>query len=231
MRIELAAPQISVVVCTYRRAEKLTACLDALARQTIRDRVEVIVVDDGPDDATAAVASRHDVRLIRHPQNRGLAAARNTGIEAATAPIVAFTDDDCVPADDWLEALARALRGCRRGRGRRGRRSAPTRDARPPVPRRDEPAGPARDRAQREQLAGRIGRSCTCGGTGGAAAPFPGPAPCTRSSAPTCRSAATRSSRSACSTSGSPSAARTKTSVDGFGRASPPDASCSRHER
>ena len=44
------SPAISVVVCTYRRAEKLPACLDALARQTIRDRVEVIVVDDGPDD-------------------------------------------------------------------------------------------------------------------------------------------------------------------------------------
>jgi glycosyltransferase involved in cell wall biosynthesis len=98
-------PEISVVVCTYRRAEKLTACLDALARQTIRDRVEVIVVDDGPDDATMAVAARYDVRLIRHAENRGLAAARNTGIEAATAPVVAFTDDDCVPADNWLEAL------------------------------------------------------------------------------------------------------------------------------
>jgi glycosyltransferase involved in cell wall biosynthesis len=99
------APDLSVVVCTYRRADKLTACLDALARQTIRNRVEVIVVDDGPDDATAAVATGYDVRLIRHPHNRGLAAARNTGIEAATAPVVAFTDDDCIPADDWLEAL------------------------------------------------------------------------------------------------------------------------------
>jgi GT2 family glycosyltransferase len=106
-----APPAISVVVCTYRRAEKLPACLDALARQTIRDRVEVIVVDDGPDDATAAVAARYDVRLVRHPENRGLAAARNTGIEAATAPIVAFTDDDCVPKDDWLEALLEAYDG------------------------------------------------------------------------------------------------------------------------
>jgi len=105
------APEISVVVCTYRRAEKLTACLDALAGQTIRDRVEVIVVDDGPDDATAAVAGRYDVRLIRHPRNQGLAAARNTGIEAATAPIVAFTDDDCVPAENWLEALLEPYRG------------------------------------------------------------------------------------------------------------------------
>jgi glycosyltransferase involved in cell wall biosynthesis len=105
-----AAPDISVVVCTYRRAAKLASCLDALAHQTIRDRVEVIVVDDGPDDLTAAVAAGYDVRLVRHPRNRGLAAARNTGIEAATAPVVAFTDDDCVPADTWLEALLESYR-------------------------------------------------------------------------------------------------------------------------
>jgi glycosyltransferase involved in cell wall biosynthesis len=98
-------PEVSVVVCTYKRADKLGACLDALQRQSMGDRVEVIVVDDGPDDATARVADRYDVRLIRHPHNRGLAAARNTGIEAAKAPIVAFTDDDCVPHDSWLEAL------------------------------------------------------------------------------------------------------------------------------
>ncbi len=102
---------ITVVVCTYRRAAKLTACLDALDRQTIRDRVEVIVVDDGPDDATAAIAGRYDVRLIRHPENRGLAAARNTGIEAASAPVVAFTDDDCIPSVTWLEALLEPYAG------------------------------------------------------------------------------------------------------------------------
>ena len=98
-------PEISVVVCTYRRAEKLPACLEALARQTIRERAEVIVVDDGPDDATADVAGRYDVQLLQHTHNRGPAAARNTGIHAASAPVVAFTDDDCVPASGWMEAL------------------------------------------------------------------------------------------------------------------------------
>jgi GT2 family glycosyltransferase len=98
-------PVISVVVCTYRRAAKLDVCLAALARQSIADRVEIVVVDDGPDDGTAAVAGRHPVRLVRHERNRGLSAARNTGIAAARAPIVAFTDDDCVPAADWLERL------------------------------------------------------------------------------------------------------------------------------
>ena len=101
----VVTPVVTVVVCTRRRAEKLAVCLAALDRQTIRDRIEVIVIDDGPDDPTAAVAGRHAVRLIRHERNRGLAAARNTGIAAATAPIIAFTDDDCVPAEGWLEAL------------------------------------------------------------------------------------------------------------------------------
>jgi GT2 family glycosyltransferase len=101
-------PAITVVVCTYRRAAKLDVCLTALARQSIADRIEIVVVDDGPDDDTAAVAARHPVRLVRHEHNRGLSAARNTGIAAARAPIVAFTDDDCVPASDWLGQLVDA---------------------------------------------------------------------------------------------------------------------------
>lgn len=103
-----SGPDISVVVCTHHRPEKLTACLEALAGQTIRHRVELILVDDGPDERTAQVASRYAVRFIRHDRNRGLAAARNTGIRAATAPIIAFTDDDCVPSTEWLEQLLAA---------------------------------------------------------------------------------------------------------------------------
>jgi GT2 family glycosyltransferase len=106
----VVVPDITVVVCTHHRPEKLAVCLDALARQTIRSRVEVVVVDDGPDAEAAAVASRHDVRFVGHDRNRGLAAARNTGIGAATAPIIAFTDDDCVPAEGWLEALLEPYR-------------------------------------------------------------------------------------------------------------------------
>jgi glycosyltransferase involved in cell wall biosynthesis len=98
-------PEVSVVVCTYGRATKLASCLEALARQTFRARAEVIVVDDGSTDSTAEVVSQFDVRLEQHDVNRGLAAARNTGIRAAVAPVVAFTDDDCVPAEGWLEAL------------------------------------------------------------------------------------------------------------------------------
>ena len=103
---------------------------------------------------TAAVAPRHDVRLVRHPRNRGLAAARNTGIAAATAPVVAFTDDDCVPADDWLEALLEPYDSADVVAVGGGVEALRRETLDPPVPGRDEPAGPARDRARRQQLAG-----------------------------------------------------------------------------
>src|SRR2546422_525322 len=66
---------------------------------------EVIVVDDGSTDDTAAIAGQYDVRLIRTP-NRGLSSARNTGLAAATGEIVAYLDDDAYPDPHWLTYLA-----------------------------------------------------------------------------------------------------------------------------
>src|SRR5207247_10670618 len=66
---------------------------------------EVIVVDDGSTDATAAIACQYDYRLIR-TENRGLANARNTGLKAATGEIVAYIDDDAYPDPHWLPYLA-----------------------------------------------------------------------------------------------------------------------------
>jgi glycosyltransferase involved in cell wall biosynthesis len=103
------SPDLSVVVCCYNGAEGLKSTLDSLCKQTIRDRIEVVVVDDGstPPIHVADVASR-GAHLIRHPHNLGLGAARNTGIAACQAPIVAFTDDDCLPIPAWGELLLSA---------------------------------------------------------------------------------------------------------------------------
>lgn len=102
--------QISVVVCTHDRAEKLANCLAALADQSLgRTGYEVIVVDDCSTDETAAVAERSSSQLIRNERNLGPAVSRNLGVEAAGAPLIAFTDDDCIPARHWLEELVAAF--------------------------------------------------------------------------------------------------------------------------
>jgi glycosyltransferase involved in cell wall biosynthesis len=98
-------PRLSVVVCSYNGEAGIRRCLDALSRQTIRQHLEVIVVDDGSADRTGHVAVRHGATVIWHRVNRGLAAARNTGLHAASAPIVAFVDDDCEPEPDWAQRL------------------------------------------------------------------------------------------------------------------------------
>jgi glycosyltransferase involved in cell wall biosynthesis len=103
-----AAPEVSVVVPTRDRAERVRVVLEALGQQTLpRDRFEVIVVDDG---SAASLSSAGADRLLRHDSPRGPAAARNTGWRAARGPLVAFTDDDCRPEPGWLEAGLRAHR-------------------------------------------------------------------------------------------------------------------------
>lgn len=107
-------PAFSVVIPTYNRPDQLRACLDALVRLTYpRDAYEVIVVDDGgvaPLDAVVApFRETLDLRLLTQ-ENGGPAAARNTGAAQARGTYLAFTDDDCAPAPDWLDALAARFR-------------------------------------------------------------------------------------------------------------------------
>jgi GT2 family glycosyltransferase len=97
-----------VVVCCYNGAEKLPVCLDALTRQ--HEKVDILVVDDGSTDDTARVARSFGCSVIRHDLNRGISAARNTGLNQATTDVVAFCDDDCVPPIDWTEQLLAAWR-------------------------------------------------------------------------------------------------------------------------
>jgi GT2 family glycosyltransferase len=102
-----SCPRISVVVCTYNGARTIKDCLQGLARLAYPN-YEVIVVDDGSGDATAAIVTKYGCRLIR-TENRGLASARNTGLEVATGEIVAYLDDDAYPDPHWLSYLAAAF--------------------------------------------------------------------------------------------------------------------------
>jgi glycosyltransferase involved in cell wall biosynthesis len=101
------SPEIAVVIPTRRRETRLAFALEALAGQSVdRDRFEVIVVRDG--DAQAPLAGAPDgleVRFLTRPGMAGPTAKRNVGWRAASAPLVAFTDDDCRPAPGWLAAL------------------------------------------------------------------------------------------------------------------------------
>jgi GT2 family glycosyltransferase len=103
-------PSISVVVCSHNGERTLPGLLASLRGQSLSsERYEVTVVDDGSTDRTAAVAEASGVRVMRLAQNAGLAAARNAGVSAASAAIVAFTDDDCEADRDWLIALLAAF--------------------------------------------------------------------------------------------------------------------------
>jgi len=98
-----ALPSVSVVIATHGRAALLVELLDALDAQTRAD-VEVLVVDDDSHDDTPEVLAERGTRSIRVARG-GPARARQVGWRAATAPIIAFTDDDCVPTPGWLDAL------------------------------------------------------------------------------------------------------------------------------
>ncbi|MCB9159892.1 MAG: glycosyltransferase [Caldilineaceae bacterium] len=91
-------PEVSVIIPNYNQSRFVTAAIDSVLQQSFRD-VEIIVVDDGSTDDSAAVIARYGdrVRYI-YQQNQGLGAARNTGIKAATGRFVGLLDAD----DAWL---------------------------------------------------------------------------------------------------------------------------------
>jgi len=105
-------PSASVVVATYNRRGLLAQVLDGLAHQSVPlERFEVVVVDDGSRDGTAAWVAAHTfpfaLQLVRQ-ENGGPAAARNAGIHAARGEILIFLDDDFVPGP---EVVGEHLRG------------------------------------------------------------------------------------------------------------------------
>lgn len=113
--MESVSPRISVIVPTCNRPGQLRDCLTALSLQTYPHAdFEVVVVDDGSEPPVADVAAIFgdtlDARVIRQAR-QGPAAARNTGVASARGAIIAFTDDDCRAAPDWLEKLLARLAG------------------------------------------------------------------------------------------------------------------------
>ncbi len=111
-----AAPALTLCICTFNGAERIGDVLRALGRQTDRgDRWEVLVVDNASTDRTATVAeaalAKHVPgrgRVAREPQP-GLMHARHRATRDARGAVLAFLDDDNIPAPDYVDALLRAV--------------------------------------------------------------------------------------------------------------------------
>lgn len=105
MNTSKADRRVSVVVCARNAWEHTSRCLAAL-RTTLRPDDEVIVVDDGSTDLTAAMLATYPwARVHTNLERRGVAAARNQGAMLATGDVIVFLDNDTVVADGWLEEL------------------------------------------------------------------------------------------------------------------------------
>jgi cellulose synthase/poly-beta-1,6-N-acetylglucosamine synthase-like glycosyltransferase len=102
-----AAPSASVIVPAYDAAPTIAQCIESLKRLNYPD-YEIMLVDDGSADSTAAIAESAGVRTLRLT-HRGLAAARNAGLAAARGRIIAFIDADAEADSDWLYHLAEAI--------------------------------------------------------------------------------------------------------------------------
>lgn len=101
IQAEISYPLVSVIVPIYKVEDVLARCLDSLCRQSLRD-IEIILVDDASLDRCGEICEQYaedDARfkVIHHPENRGLSAARNTGIAHASADYLMFVD-----SDDWV---------------------------------------------------------------------------------------------------------------------------------
>jgi GT2 family glycosyltransferase len=102
-----AQPELSVVITTRDRLRSVAECLGALEAQAGGCSLEVVVVDDGSvaEHEIADLVERSQIARLLRTTHVGVAGARNAGVRAAHAPIVAFTDDDCVPEATWAQEL------------------------------------------------------------------------------------------------------------------------------
>ena len=108
-----AAAPVSVVIPFYRGAATIARAVASLEEQTLPPG-EIVIVNDGPPDRVPTVPARTPVRVIEHERNRGIPAARNSGVRAASQPWIGFLDQD----DEWpRDRLERQMRVAHETRG------------------------------------------------------------------------------------------------------------------
>lgn len=109
---------LSVILPVYNAAKYLTGMLDSLAMQTVKNEMQIILVDDGSTDGSAQLcdefASGHTDTVVIHRKNGGVSAARNAGIREAAGEYIGFADADDTLAPDYFEKLLTAAKtnGC-----------------------------------------------------------------------------------------------------------------------
>ncbi len=96
-------PFVSVIIPVYNDAERLQACLEVLEQQTYpQTAFEVVVVDNGSQENMQTVVDQFQQAVMFTELQTGSYAARNKGISVSQGEIIAFTDSDCIPANDWI---------------------------------------------------------------------------------------------------------------------------------
>jgi len=99
-------PVVSIIIPVFNAADSLQVCIESLMRQTCNDLELIFVNDCSTDDSLSVIAGYKQrledkgmgVKIVQHECNKGVAAARNSGLEAATAKYIYWVD-----ADDWIE--------------------------------------------------------------------------------------------------------------------------------
>jgi glycosyltransferase involved in cell wall biosynthesis len=111
MEAKMSRTDLSIIVPAYNEAAGISLVLAGIREATEGAGLahEIVVVDDGSQDDTAAVAEATGVRVLRHPENRGYGAAIKTGIRHAAYNLIAITDADGTYPNEWLPELARLV--------------------------------------------------------------------------------------------------------------------------
>ncbi|WP_419805476.1 glycosyltransferase family 2 protein [Terriglobus sp.] len=99
------AGRATIVIPTYNGATRIGHCLQSLLAQTADKNIEILVIDDGSTDNTVEIVQRFGLVRVVSQSNAGPAAARNRGAQEAHGEVLLFTDDDCIPFPDWVEAM------------------------------------------------------------------------------------------------------------------------------
>ncbi|MDF2925320.1 MAG: glycosyl transferase family protein [Paenibacillaceae bacterium] len=110
------SPSLSIIICTYNRADLLLLTLEAVAVLPGIEDTEVLVIDNNSRDHTEEMTRKfildHEHMKLRYvfESRQGLSAARNSGIRHAQADLVAFLDDDAIPERDWILTITDTFR-------------------------------------------------------------------------------------------------------------------------